>query len=506
MASNAVLEVSPGRSRPSWLAASGLAVPIIAWAAADLRLEESPSAVLASVPAQAIETASATAGFFGALAIFLIHSVRLGNRAPWLASGLAMLSLAQLILGHPVSAPGSLPYVWLAAQTAAGLMFAVALFPKEPPGLSWRSGLLVLLASILPGLLASGAFGLVLTALPPDPPSSATMPHDLQEWLLTSLPLILAIPGVWGALRWRGDDTPAAGTWLAGAMVLFAGSHLHDLFHPTIHSSTLVASDLLRLLFTTVMAAGGLLTLRDPLSRPAGVLPRDCELARARADFIAMVAHELGAPLATIRGAADLVLNGGLDERTAQDALRMVTRETELVGVLLDDVQTAAALGRVRFEVRLRPIRLDGLLADAVAFSSALPGDHPLVVSSSCGAACVRADPERVRQVLRNLLVNASRYAPAGTPICLRARHEAERMCIEVADAGAGIHADDLEHIFEIFGRGRNAGSRTTGAFGLGLYVSRCILQLHGSDLTVRCDPSSGTTFAFDLEVVRCSE
>jgi len=116
----------------------------------------------------------------------------------------------------------------------------------------------------------------------------------------------------------------------------------------------------------------------------------------------------------------------------------------------------------------------------------------------------VLADRDRIGQVLRNLLCNAAKYSPEGTRISLRAASAGGgRVRIEVADCGPGIHPDDLERIFEKFGRGRNGkDGRVTGA-GLGLYLSRRIVRAHGSDLTVRTGPGAGSVFAFELEDVR---
>lgn len=114
----------------------------------------------------------------------------------------------------------------------------------------------------------------------------------------------------------------------------------------------------------------------------------------------------------------------------------------------------------------------------------------------------VFADPIRIGQVLRNLLGNAAKYSPPGSPIALSAVATAERIRIEVVDRGMGIEPGDLDRIFHKFGRGRNAvGGRVPGV-GLGLYLSRRIVRLHGTDLTVHSQPGVGSTFGFELEAV----
>jgi signal transduction histidine kinase len=115
---------------------------------------------------------------------------------------------------------------------------------------------------------------------------------------------------------------------------------------------------------------------------------------------------------------------------------------------------------------------------------------------------CVLADPERTGQVLRNLLSNAAKYSPEGTPIELRVIGKEGRVRIEVADHGKGIHQDDVPRIFEKFGRGRDRERHKTPGVGLGLYLSRRIVRSHGSELTVRTRIGEGSVFGFELAVV----
>ena len=101
---------------------------------------------------------------------------------------------------------------------------------------------------------------------------------------------------------------------------------------------------------------------------------------------------------------------------------------------------------------------------------------------------------------MRNLLTNAAKHTPAGTPIELRARCIGTAVRFEVTDRGPGIHPDELERVFEKFGRGRDAQGRKVPGVGLGLYLSRRIVRAHGGELTVSSAVGEGTVFAFELE------
>jgi signal transduction histidine kinase len=113
----------------------------------------------------------------------------------------------------------------------------------------------------------------------------------------------------------------------------------------------------------------------------------------------------------------------------------------------------------------------------------------------------VLADPDRIGQVLRNLLCNAAKYSADGTPISLRAKAAGDdRVRLEVADRGPGIHPDDVTRIFDMFGRGRNGTEGAISGAGIGLYLSQRIVRAHGSQITVRSRSGAGSVFAFDLE------
>jgi signal transduction histidine kinase len=113
----------------------------------------------------------------------------------------------------------------------------------------------------------------------------------------------------------------------------------------------------------------------------------------------------------------------------------------------------------------------------------------------------IHADPARVGQVLRNLLGNALRHTPAGTSVSVRATLLGDRVKFSVSDEGPGISPEDQIRIFAKFGRSHDTNRNNTPGLGLGLYLSRRILQAHGSDLSVESRVGEGTTFWFTLEL-----
>jgi signal transduction histidine kinase len=264
----------------------------------------------------------------------------------------------------------------------------------------------------------------------------------------------------------------------------------------------------------------GLVPLRGPvqesatddvviLTFPASALPSDTqisarlsELAVLKADFTAMAAHELASPIAAIRALVGMLATGDLPPEAQSQALATIAAQTDALKTIVSDLQSAATAERDDFAVRLRPVRVSELLAAADVFSCTLPGEHP-TTTQIVGPDLVLADQERIGQVLRNLIVNAAKYSPIGAPIELRATPQGRWIRIEVADRGPGIPAHDLRRIFEKFGRGRNERGEPVPGVGLGLYLSRRLVQMHGSELMAEPRPGGGSTFAFELELVR---
>ncbi len=223
------------------------------------------------------------------------------------------------------------------------------------------------------------------------------------------------------------------------------------------------------------------------------------DLAALKADFTAMVAHELASPIGAVRGLTMMLASGKLGPEEQARALSAIKAEMDALSKLVADVRGAASAERDDFDVHLRPVPLSRLIATAEAFAAALVGDHPIVVAP-VPDVIVLADPDRIGQVLRNLLTNAAKHTPAGSEIQLRTSRKEQWARIEVMDQGPGIHPEDLARIFEKFARGRDQLGHVVAGVGLGLYLSRRIVQAHGSDLKVESIPGKGSTFGFELE------
>ena len=508
-------------------AAALLAACIFGWAAVNLLIGGAGFATPVSEEFHGSEeAASALVRFFAALVLGLFLVEEAGWRMRWIAGGMVVLGLGHLVFGYlePVIQsdplePNESLYEVFVTQTFACSLFAIGLLPGTP------SRLLKGVAVAVPASLVT-AYIVVFEFMGGDkwmPPlvridhikDIVRMDSPLEwitplHWLISALPLGLAIATVAGTF-WQSRRGLLRG-WILFAMVLLVGAILHDYLWPSMYGSKVfTTADMLNLTFAAAVAVGGVGELRRVASERKALLAAEQErtrrlgeLARLKSDFSAMVAHELDSPLAAIRKLNEMIGARGDNPEIRGYAIATMKSEIEALNTLVGDVR--ADTGRDEFAVHPRATPVGTLLDEAETFAGLLPGVDAFTTTLLDGLGAqtrVWADPERVAQVLRNLLTNAAKYSPPGAPIILRASLQAGRVRLEVVDRGPGVCPDDVELIFEKFGRGRDGDGRKVDGNGLGLYLSRRIVKGHGADLTVRPAPGGGSVFGFDLEVAR---
>lgn len=334
---------------------------------------------------------------------------------------------------------------------------------------------------------------------------TATTVPGLTGWhfLFSGIPLAASVLAVLGMMK-QGRRRPA-GVWLLVALTLLAGSQLHSVFWPSMYSSILTTTSILRAAVAVVVIAGGILELRHIILQRDALLAAEQErvqrmedLARLKSDFTSIVAHELANPVAAIDAMSQMLTIDDLPEELRRKTAEDIQGEARLLQMLVLDVRESASIERDDFGLSLGRVSLDALITEAAAYARILPGSHPIAVDHTVRTD-VQADRERIGQVVRNLLNNAARYTPDGTPVTIRTERRDGEVVIAVADEGPGIASEDLRRIFEKFGRGRDAATRHASGRGLGLYLSRRILRGHHSDLEVESSAGHGTTFRFTL-------
>ncbi len=227
------------------------------------------------------------------------------------------------------------------------------------------------------------------------------------------------------------------------------------------------------------------------------------ETDRVKDYFLSAASHELKTPLTLVKGQLQLIEQETVRigdnpriSRFTRVALRNVERMRRLIEGLLD--VSRLDTGQMRLE--MGPVDL-AELARSVAESFEGHGYRAVVVSDIPDQSVpVLGDTDRLEQVLLNLLSNAQEYSPAGGKILLQVRADAGMGRVSVSDNGQGVPADDLERVFERFFQSSGTSvKRRSGGMGLGLYISRGIVEAHGGRIWAESEPGKGSTFTFEL-------
>jgi signal transduction histidine kinase len=242
---------------------------------------------------------------------------------------------------------------------------------------------------------------------------------------------------------------------------------------------------------------------RDEVARLADAFNRMAEsLTRAeevRQNQTADIAHELRTPLTVLQGTLEAMLDGvyPVDRKSMLAALAQVRTLARLVEDLR--LLALADAGRLRLDVAL--LDLGAFLPEVVEAHRIQAQERgvDLALEMEPGLPWVRADRDRLAQVMGNLLGNALRYVPEGGHIAVRALVRGREIVVAVVDDGPGVRPEDLPHLFERFWRGDPARRRSRGGSGLGLTIARHIVEAHGGQVWAELAPGGGLGVAFAL-------
>ena len=221
----------------------------------------------------------------------------------------------------------------------------------------------------------------------------------------------------------------------------------------------------------------------------------------AKDDFFLTLSHELRGPLNAILSWVYLLRSGKLDDATAERALETIERNAKAEGRLISDMLDVSRMIGAKIRLARVPVNLATLVAESIETvrPAMNKGGVHVEIDSPHPIDSITADPDRLRQVMENLLLNAIKFTPKGGRITVQLGHDAQYATIAVSDTGQGIRSDFLPHVFERF-RQSDATATRLGGLGLGLAIVEHLVELHGGAIEATSKgEGKGATFTVTL-------
>ena len=243
--------------------------------------------------------------------------------------------------------------------------------------------------------------------------------------------------------------------------------------------------------------------MADSLERDARERDR---VEQMKDDFVLTVSHELRTPVTVVKGFAEMLTEQRRSLSARQYEAAEVIAESagqlqKMINDLLDLARSDA--GKLRIEAQPTSVRSLAQRIGRQMRPHFEERDQRLTVSVEKKLPEVEADPDRIGQVLANLLTNANKYSPEGARVRLAASRVGEEIEFAVSDNGPGLGRDELDHVFERFWRAESGETQSVGGTGLGLAIAKSLVELHGGAISANSTPGEGATFRFVLPIAK---
>ena len=248
------------------------------------------------------------------------------------------------------------------------------------------------------------------------------------------------------------------------------------------------------------------LTVARDITERKRVEEERLELDRMKSEFIANVSHELRTPLHSIRGFTKLMLQDKVPEPEVQkEFLTIVDNQSKNLEKLINNLLDVSRLESGRFKIQKYRLFIKDLISETVESFYTIASEKGITINADIPEALpeVEADGERVRQVLNNLLSNAIKFSNGGSCVTVAGEAKDGELMVRVTDQGAGMSEEVMQHLFERFYRAKDTAM--VGGTGLGLYISKQIIEAHGGRIWVESKVGKGSAFSFTLPLIKTS-
>jgi two-component system sensor histidine kinase KdpD len=223
------------------------------------------------------------------------------------------------------------------------------------------------------------------------------------------------------------------------------------------------------------------------------------ESERLRSILLDSVTHDFRTPLTAIKAAAEsLIEDNSLNDTARHELLTVVNEEVDRLDRLVGEAAEMAQLDAGALELRLESHHIREAIDDAITTTKSALSKHPVEIQADASLPPVKMDLRRIGEVLAQLLDNAAKYSPPGTPITITSEVQKRQLVTSVADRGSGIEGIDQGMIFEKFYRGRGQRSTIQGT-GMGLAIAKALVEAHGGTISVVSQFGRGSVFSFAL-------
>ena len=331
------------------------------------------------------------------------------------------------------------------------------------------------------GLPLAAFFGLLLASL------------AIKRLFNVGLNPVVPMIGVLVATAWYAGRGP-------GLMLAITFETLITLSNRLSHIPDSISNTVARLILFLLIAVF-VSSRRQAEEKLRKALENEMAANRLRLEFLATVSHEIRTPLTTINGWAHMLTNMALSPGETRTAVEAISSSAQTLLRVVEDILDTSRMSLGVLHLRPERARLDEIVANTVAGLQLAVDGKQLKLHKSLSSVTVTGDPVRLQQICWNVLANAVKFTPHGGELAVKLYRVDGHAKLSVADTGIGIEPEFLPYVFEPFRQSDSSSTRSYGGLGLGLSITKKLVELHGGSISVSSVKGSGTEVNVSLPV-----